>query len=192
MSDDGTAAGGAGLSAAALRLARLLEAAIVWVSKSLLVVMTLVLFGAIFMNVVLRYAFSSGVAGAYELPAILFPWLVISGAVLAAQRGQHIAVDLILRVGPARLRHAVRLLIDLLIAAMALVVVQAGWSMMVNSWGSRLAETGLSEGWGYLALVYGYAAIGLVALISLCRRLLEPSAGATADDARQRAPMTRP
>ena len=185
MSDDEARTGGAGLSGAALRLAGLLEAAIAWVSKSLLVVMTLVLFGAIFMNVVLRYAFSSGVAGAYELPAILFPWLVISGAVLAAQRGQHIAVDLILRVGQAKLRRAVRLLIDLLIAAMALVVVQAGWSMMINSWSSHLAETGLSEGWGYMALVYGYAAIGLVALISLCRTLLDPSngPGAAADDA---------
>lgn len=176
MTQDRTTADGAGLTGSALRLVGRLEAAIALASKALLVVMTLVLFGAIFMNVVLRYAFSSGVAGAYELPAILFPWLVISGAVLAAQRGQHIAVDLILRFGHAGLRRAVRLLIDLLIAVMALVVVRAGWSMMTNSWGSHLAETGLSEGWGYMALVYGYAAIGLTALVSLCRTLLDPEA----------------
>lgn len=181
MNADKTTGHGAGLAGSALRLVGLLETAIATLSKALLTVMTLVLFGAIFMNVVLRYAFASGVAGAYELPAILFPWLVISGAVLAAQRGQHIAVDLILRVNHAGLRRAVRLAIDLLIAAMALVVVQAGWSMMLNSWSSRLAETGLSEGWGYMALVYGYAAIGLTALISLCRTLCEPAA--TPDDA---------
>ena len=174
MNEEKETAGSAGLSGSALRLVGQLEAAIATLSKAVLVVMTLVLFGAIFMNVVLRYAFSSGVAGAYELPAILFPWLVISGAVLAAQRGQHIAVDLILRVDHAGLRRAVRLLIDLLIAAMALVVVQAGWLMMLNSWSSHLAETGLSEGWGYMALVYGYSAIGLTALISLCRTLCEP------------------
>ena len=166
----------AGPPGPALRLAGRLEAAIALLSKGILVVMTLVLFGAIFMNVVLRYAFSSGVAGAYELPAILFPWLVICGAVLAAQRGQHIAVDLILRVDHSGLRRAVRALIDLLIAVMALVVVQAGWVMMVSSWSSHLAETGISEGWGYMALVYGYAAIGLTALIGLCRTLLAPDA----------------
>ena len=98
--------------------------------------------------------------------------------------GQHIAVDLMLRVGHAGLRRTLRLVIDLLIAAMALVVVQAGWSMMTNSWSSHLAETGLSEGWGYMALVYGYAAIGVTALISLCRGLLDPGSGAAAEAAR--------
>ncbi len=168
----------AGPGGPALRLIDRLEAAIALVSKGILVVITVVLFGAIFMNVVLRYAFSSGVAGAYELPAILFPWLVICGAVLAAQRGQHIAVDLILRIAGPGLRRAIRALIDLLIAAMSLVVVQAGWVMMVSSWDSHLAETGISEGWGYMALLYGYAAIGLTALIGLCRTLLAPEAAA--------------
>ena len=180
MTSSEGATGGAGPSGPALRLAAALEAAIAAVSKALLVVMTVVLFGAIFMNVVLRYAFSSGVAGAYELPAILFPWLVICGAVLAAQRGEHIAVDIVLRVPVARLNRAVRAVIELLIAAMALVVVQAGWVMMTSSCSSHLAETGLSEGWGYMALVYGYAAIGLTALIGLCRTLLMPG-GASAE-----------
>lgn len=189
MTASGGSSSGAGPSGAALRLAAALETAIAALSKVLLVAMTVVLFAAIFMNVVLRYAFSSGVAGAYELPAILFPWLVICGVVLAAQRGQHIAVDLVLRVPNARLNRAVRIFIDLLIAITAVVVVQAGWVMMNSSWGSHLAETGISEGWGYMALVYGYAAVGLTALIGLCRTILTPGGGAAGTGVRTGATM---
>lgn len=155
-------------------LVRAVDSAIATLSKTILTVMTVVLFLAIFINVVLRYIFASGIPGAYELPAILFPWLVICGAVIAAQRGQHIAVDLVLRGGPPALRITIRIAINLAIVALAVVVVQAGWVMMTNSWSSRLAETGLSEGWGFMSLVYGYAAIGLTALTGIYRTIFGP------------------
>ncbi|MGY0194229.1 TRAP transporter small permease [Leptothrix sp. BB-4] len=43
-------------------------------------------------NVVLRYASGSSLAWASELPELLFPWMIMSGVVLATQHGSHIAV----------------------------------------------------------------------------------------------------
>ena len=46
-------------------------------------------------NVGLRYAMGSSLAWASELPELLFPWMIMTGVVLAAQGGSHIAVVLL-------------------------------------------------------------------------------------------------
>ncbi len=54
-------------------------------------------------NVGLRYAMGSSLAWASELPELLFPWIIMSGVVLAAQHGSHIAVVILTqKLGAAR------------------------------------------------------------------------------------------
>lgn len=54
-------------------------------------------------NVGLRYASGTSLAWASELPELMFPWIIMSGVVLAAQHGSHIAVVLLTqRLGSAR------------------------------------------------------------------------------------------
>jgi len=54
-------------------------------------------------NVGLRYASGTSLAWASELPELMFPWIIMSGVVLAAQHGSHIAVVLLTqRLGGAR------------------------------------------------------------------------------------------
>ena len=44
-----------------------------------------VMFGSLMLDVVVRYATNQGLGWPTEVPNILFPWLVMSGVVLAAQ-----------------------------------------------------------------------------------------------------------
>ncbi len=54
-------------------------------------------------NVALRYAMGTSLSWASELPELLFPWLIMSGVVIAAQHGSHIAVVILTqRMGGAR------------------------------------------------------------------------------------------
>lgn len=54
-------------------------------------------------NVALRYVSGTSLAWASELPELMFPWIIMSGVVLAAQHGSHIAVVLLTqRLGSAR------------------------------------------------------------------------------------------
>jgi hypothetical protein len=46
---------------------------------------------AVFINVVLRYGFGSGIAVSEELSRLLFVWLVFIGAAAAYPRGEHMA-----------------------------------------------------------------------------------------------------
>jgi TRAP-type C4-dicarboxylate transport system permease small subunit len=51
----------------------------------------------------LRYVSGTSLAWASELPELMFPWIIMSGVVLAAQHGSHIAVVLLTqRLGAAR------------------------------------------------------------------------------------------
>lgn len=54
-------------------------------------------------NVGLRYAMGTSLAWASELPELMFPWVIMSGVVLAALNGSHIAVVLLTqRLGRSR------------------------------------------------------------------------------------------
>jgi TRAP-type C4-dicarboxylate transport system permease small subunit len=46
---------------------------------------------AVFVNVVLRYGFGSGVAASEELSRLLFVWMVFLGATVAYPAGEHMA-----------------------------------------------------------------------------------------------------
>lgn len=50
---------------------------------------------AVFLNVVMRYLFNTGLAGYEELSRLLFIWLVCIGAVLATVDNQHLRFDLL-------------------------------------------------------------------------------------------------
>jgi TRAP-type C4-dicarboxylate transport system permease small subunit len=47
---------------------------------------------AVFLQVVLRYAFRTGLEGLDEVPRYLFVWLVMIGAAAAMERGEHTAL----------------------------------------------------------------------------------------------------
>ena len=81
-----------------------------WVNRGIGLACRLVLYATLTLTflilsitVVLRYASGSSLAWASELPELMFPWIIMSGVVLAAQHGSHIAVVLLTqRLGSAR------------------------------------------------------------------------------------------
>jgi len=68
----------------------LIEKSITGLCRVLLWITTVVIFVILVSNTVLRYATGSSLQWANELPELLFPWLVMSGVVLAAAHGAHI------------------------------------------------------------------------------------------------------
>lgn len=69
------------------RLERIVE----WLMALALAVMVALVFG----NVVLRYAFNSGIAAAEEVARLMFVWLIFLGAILALRRHAHLGVELV-------------------------------------------------------------------------------------------------
>src|SRR5574343_1203699 len=77
---------------------------------------------AVFVNVVLRYGFGSGIAASEELSRLLFVWMVFIGATAAYPAGEHMAFTSL--VGLLKSRPAAFQAFTLLIRA--LVVLACG------------------------------------------------------------------
>ena len=81
---------------------------------------------SVFVNVVLRYGFGSGVAASEELSRLLFVWMVFIGATAAYPMGEHMAFTSLiglLRQRPAAMAMASTLIRLLVVLGCALV----GW-----------------------------------------------------------------
>ncbi len=86
--------------------------------KAVLWLTTAVIFVILCANTALRYITGASLQWANEVPELLFPWLVMSGVVLAAQQGAHIATTFLMDAVPARTRRIVAVASWLVVAAL--------------------------------------------------------------------------
>jgi TRAP-type transport system small permease protein len=107
-----------------------LERAIVVVCSVLLWVTMAVIFLILSANTLLRYVSGSSLQWANEVPELLFPWLVMAGVVLAAEKGAHIAtVFLVDSVSPGA-RRIITVIAWTAVALLYAVLVRATWNML--------------------------------------------------------------
>ena len=86
---------------------------------------------AVFSNVVLRYAFGTGLVVYEELSRLLFVWLVCMGTVVTAYDKRHLSFDLIVdRVGP-RTRAGLDALASAIGAIVLGMVVKGAWDQVI-------------------------------------------------------------
>jgi TRAP-type C4-dicarboxylate transport system permease small subunit len=107
-----------------------LERAIVAVCSLVLWLTTAVIFLILTVNTVLRYVSGSSLQWANELPELLFPWLVIAGVVLAAEKGAHIATVFLVEAVPPAARRVIGVLGWLVVAGLYATLAWATFSML--------------------------------------------------------------
>ena len=116
--------------------------------------------GAVFLQVVLRYAFRTGVEGLDEVPRYLFVWLVMIGAAAAMERGEHTALVYFRdRLGPTG-----RVLLSIVTTALAMLL----FLSMIRSSLVLVPNANLQTSPGLaLPLGYVYAAVPVGAALIL-------------------------
>lgn len=127
---------------------------------------------AVFVNVVLRYGFGSGIAASEELSRLLFVWMVFIGAAAAYPRGEHMAFTsllLLLKDRPAAMTAATALIRGLVIAACACLGWGA-WQQVVVGLDSRSVVMGYPTALLPLPALLCATAIGVIALWELVAR----------------------
>lgn len=140
---------------------------IINLSGAAIVVVTLVtMFGAILSNVILRYFFGGGITWAYEIPAILFPWSIAGGMVMASAQRRHIAVDIFAGILPVPVRRILAITVNLFVSLISVGVVYYSIPIIKASQYSRLAETGIPQIYGYSSLLYAFSMIAVLGLLT--------------------------
>ena len=123
-------------SAPASRLARAVE--------NLMALCLAVMALAVFVNVVLRYGFGTGLAASEELSRLLFVWMVFIGATAAYPRGEHMAFTSLLLVLRRRPRAvaAMTVLIRLLVLGACVALAWGAWQQVIVGLGSHSVVLG--------------------------------------------------
>ena len=125
---------------------------------SLLVAMMLLVGG----QVVLRNVFSSGISWADVASRHMVLWITFLGAMLATRSRQHIAIDVLIRFFHKRLRNGIRILLDLVAAAVTFLLAKAAYAFVLSE---RAAGTTIGEGFptwiAQLVIPFGFALISL-------------------------------
>jgi TRAP-type C4-dicarboxylate transport system permease small subunit len=131
-----------------------------------------VMAAAVFVNVVLRYGFGSGIAASEELSRLLFVWMVFIGATAAYPAGEHMAFTSLvgmLQKRPAAFA-AMTVLIRLLVLLGCVLLAWGAWQQVVVGLDSHSVVLGYPTALLPLPALLSAAAIGAMALIELVQR----------------------
>ena len=158
------------------RMRRGLAAALLWSAVVLLALMTvLVLF-----QVFTRYVLGTPAAFTEELVRYALIWVSFIAATYAFLQREHMALTLVADRLPAAARRGLRLAIDVLVLALAVLVLGVGGAML--AWDSRenvSALLGISRGLVYLISPIAGAGIALSQVLNIIEDLRSPSTPST-------------
>ncbi|MEW6487669.1 MAG: TRAP transporter small permease [Thermodesulfobacteriota bacterium] len=121
-----------------------------------------------FAQVVLRYAFSTGLDWAEELGRYAGIFLTFLGASVGVKHGTHFSVEALVKALPPRFSCAVRALASLLTAALFAVVMWYGWKHT-----SRLYGFGVTSASLRIPMWIPYAPIPALSAVIAVRFLLQ-------------------
>ncbi len=137
------------------RYCKLLEAVI----AACLLAMVVLVFG----NVVLRYAFNSGIAVSEEISRWLFVWLTFLGGVVGLREHAHLGTDMLVgRLGPAGKKVCLVLGYALMLL-MCWMLFQGSLEQTKINWDVTAPSSGASMAWFYsVGLVFAVSAAAVL------------------------------
>ncbi len=123
----------------------------------------------VFGNVVLRYAFNSGITASEELSRYLFVWLVFLGAIVAIKEHAHLGVDTLVRHLPPWGKRVCLVVSNLLMLICCVILFLGSWNQTEINLDNLAPVTGLPVAWMYGAGLAASVGIALVLLAGLWR-----------------------
>jgi len=132
-----------------------------------LAIMVVLVFG----NVVLRYAFNTGITVSEEVSRWLFVWLVFLGAIVALKEGGHLGSDMLVSRLPVMGKKICLVLGHVLMLYITWLVFSGSLAQVKINWEVEAPVTGASVGIFYSAGVVFAVSAGVLLLRGLWRVL---------------------
>ncbi len=127
---------------------------------------------AVFINVVMRYGFGSGIAASEELSRLLFVWMVFIGATAAYPAGEHMAFTALvamLRKRPVAM-WVMTVVIRLLVVLGSSLVAWGAWQQVLVGMSGKSVVMGYSTALLPLPALLCTASIALMAVWELVKQ----------------------
>jgi TRAP-type C4-dicarboxylate transport system permease small subunit len=128
--------------------------------KALLAFLLAAMVVMVFGNVVLRYAFNSGITVSEELSRWCLVWITFLGATAALREHQHLGVDFVVRMFSRTGRKALLILSHVLMILATVLLLIGSWQQTLLNLDVPAPVTELSTGWFYgVGVVFGVSAL---------------------------------
>ncbi len=127
--------------------------------------------GMVFLNVVLRYGFNSGLVMSEELSRFFFVWLTFVGAVLAFGENGHLGVETMVRMFGRRGRIICMFLTNLLILFCVAVLFWGSWLQAPINATMRSPVAGMPLAYVYGVTLFTAVGVGIIAIWRLFKIL---------------------
>ena len=124
---------------------------------------------AVFLNVLLRYGFGSGIAASEELSRLLFVWMVFIGATAAYPMGEHMAFTSIVATFQNRPKTmaVLKVVIRVLVIFTCVLLGHGAWQQVEVGMASESVVMGYNTALLPLPVLLSSIAIGVMALKEL-------------------------
>ena len=137
--------------------------------KALIALFLAIMVVLVFGNVVLRYAFNSGITVSEEVSRWLFVWLTFLGAIVAMREHAHLGVDSLVKRLPATGKKICLILSQLLMLYATWLLLKGSWEQTLINWDVAAPASGLSTGLFYGVGIVFAVSTGLILLNDLYR-----------------------
>ncbi|MBM7573588.1 TRAP transporter small permease [Aquibacillus albus] len=123
----------------------------------------------VFLNVVLRYLFDSGLTWSEELARYMFVWVVFLGAVVAMKDKSHIGVDLLLGAVPLKVQKVLYFISNIIVIVVLGIFIQGLFKQIELNKMITGPATGIPEYVFYLAGVVASILMSIILLVQTIR-----------------------
>ncbi|WP_434580876.1 TRAP transporter small permease [Pseudomonas sp. Z5-35] len=131
--------------------------------KLLIVLCMVAMIVLVFGNVVLRYAFNSGISVSEELSRWFFVWMIFLGALVALKDRAHLGMNSLVKRLPPAGQRACLIISHLLMLYICWLIVSGSWQQAVINLDVVAPASGLSMALFYAAgLVFGASASAIL------------------------------
>ena len=158
------------------QLKKILDSIFVWVLK-LAMVLLVAMVVLVFLNVVLRYGFSSGIFWSEEISLVIVIWFTFIAMALGVKESLHINVDILPKKLPKSFFTSLNCLRDLLVVLVGGIMIYYGWKLTLNGAKSTLPATNIPNSINYVVLPIAGIFIALYASIHLYEDILKFKGG---------------
>lgn len=138
--------------------------AIAWeIIQAVMVTFMAVMIVLVFINVVLRYGFNSGVLVSAEVSRFLFVWVIMLSAIVCMRDGTHLDLRLIDEYLPSKAVRVLRRVVHAVIILTSGMLLTGSFTRTITNWSDASPLSGLPTGLFYLAGVVAGAGIASIA-----------------------------
>lgn len=129
----------------------------------------------VFLNVVLRIVFNSGLTWSEELSRYLFVFVTYIGAISAMRANGHMTVDFLISKVKPQLQMVMYIVSQTLIAILMVILVHGSFKMVLQNTASKTAVLGIPYSVLYFSGVITGVSIAIIAIMNIVYAVTHPS-----------------